>query len=196
MRQSALFSSTFSTDGTASSEEDNDPLTDDAASAVSIPVARLPSANNARSYNKPSRPKHHLASSLLSDDGVDSPTYDGDIESSTTAGPDVHFSPKSGSHYHGSSISHSSTNSSGETHGAIVANRLTRISGEPSPPAIVKDAFDPAALTPQDIQAFVQKAIQGESWRSYRINPPPSDRTVRVYADGLSYRQPDEPFLP
>lgn len=47
-----------------------------------------------------------------------------------------------------------------------------------------KEAFDPAALTPEDIRAFVQKAIEGESWRTYRINPPPVDRPIRIYADG------------
>jgi choline-phosphate cytidylyltransferase len=40
-------------------------------------------------------------------------------------------------------------------------------------------------LTPDDIRAFVRKAIEGESWRKYEINNPPTDRPVRIYADGV-----------
>lgn len=71
------------------SEEDNDPLTDDGASALSVPAISRP-VNSRSPLPRSSRLKHaaiphHL--SELSDDGVDSPTYDGDIESSTTAAP-------------------------------------------------------------------------------------------------------------
>jgi len=55
---------------------------------------------------------------------------------------------------------------------------------EPSVPTEAKEAFDPAALSADDIQAFVAKAIQGEVHRTYKINLPPKDRPVRVYADG------------
>lgn len=58
---------------------------------------------------------------------------------------------------------------------------------EPFVPTKVKEAFNPAALTVEDIQAFVAKAIQGEMHRTYRINPPPKDRPVRVYADGADH---------
>ncbi|KAJ7712503.1 hypothetical protein B0H16DRAFT_1900000 [Mycena metata] len=44
-------------------------------------------------------------------------------------------------------------------------------------------SFDP--FTPAEIRMFVQKAIDGESWRTYKINPPPTDRPIRVYADGV-----------
>ncbi|KAJ7015942.1 hypothetical protein C8F04DRAFT_1408411 [Mycena alexandri] len=45
-------------------------------------------------------------------------------------------------------------------------------------------SFDP--LRPGEIRMFVQKAIEGESWRTYKINPPPpTDRPIRVYADGV-----------
>ena len=47
-----------------------------------------------------------------------------------------------------------------------------------------KAAFNPAALTAEDIQAFVQKAINGEESRKYKINFPPTNRPVRIYADG------------
>jgi len=53
-------------------------------------------------------------------------------------------------------------------------------------PAVASDSeFNPASLAPEDIQAFVQNAISGDSWRNYTINPPPEGRPVRVYADGV-----------
>jgi len=205
------------------SEEDNDPLTDDGASAVSIPVAisRHPSGhNNVRSHSRPSavsRVKHQLASSLLSDsDGVDSPTYDGDVESSTTAGADGFSSPKPPHHHHHHTSSSTSTLSTpitpafpppshttpiNEQANFMLLTRATRPDTnhpvfislpvvanpppeEPSPPAVAVAAFNPAVLTPEDIQAFVQKALDGEPWRKYKINRPPAGRPVRVYADG------------
>ena len=60
----------------------------------------------------------------------------------------------------------------------------------PSVPAEVKDGFNPAAWTPQDIQAFVMKAIQGDPPRHYKINMPPTHRPVRIYADGAFIRNP------
>ena len=55
---------------------------------------------------------------------------------------------------------------------------------EPTIPPASKAAFNTAALTAEDIQAFVQKAINGEESRKYKINSPPTNRPVRVYADG------------
>jgi len=212
------------------SEEDNDPLTDDGASTVSVPVVR----NSNRSNNPTStshgtkssfRTKHQLASSLLSDDdGVDSPTYDGDIESSTTAGPDGHSSSKTLTaplHHHRNSSGSTLTSpvsavfpqtSQHSTHTQLqnsprVVNPISppifisqpinttatplRDVEEPAPAAATQAVFNPASLTPDDIRAFVRKAIEGESWRKYKINNPPTDRPVRVYADGSSYA----PFL-
>ncbi|KAF5376087.1 hypothetical protein D9615_007733 [Tricholomella constricta] len=206
------------------SEEDNDPLTDDGASAVSIPVSRHghnTSNLRASSHPKPysvSRVKHQLASSLLSDsDGVDSPTYDGDVESSATASADVLSSRVPHHHHHHTSSTStlntpitpnfpsSSTTPITENGNPMSAMRATTDSNHPvfiSPPVHVsvaplhvpeepavaaasEAAFNPAALTAEDIQAFVQKAIDGESWRKYKINPPATDRPVRVYADGV-----------
>ena len=78
---------------------------------------------------------------------------------------------------------------------------------EPAVPSITATSFNPASLTPEDIQAFVRKAIddgpegivdlgfdEGEAEkgeekprakRGYTINEPPSDRPIRVYADGV-----------
>jgi choline-phosphate cytidylyltransferase len=60
-----------------------------------------------------------------------------------------------------------------------------RVPEEPSPVAASEAAFNPAALTPDDIRKFVQEAIVDSTKRSYKINPPPTDRPVRVYADGV-----------
>ncbi|KAJ7712501.1 cholinephosphate cytidylyltransferase [Mycena metata] len=182
------------------SEEDNDPLSDDAVN----PPPRLGSRTL---HPKPStRPaaRHQLASSLLSDsDGVDSPTYDGDIESSATAGPEP--SARQTHHHHASSTSTfeaqvvSPTPVSTPTdipspripkkaasgHPVFLSPAPLLTTQEPAVAAVSEAAFNPAALTPADIQAFVQKAIDGEDWRKYKINPPPTDRPVRVYADGV-----------
>ncbi|KAF9528871.1 hypothetical protein CPB83DRAFT_853888 [Crepidotus variabilis] len=234
------------------SEEDNDPLTDDAQSAVSVPISNSnisrkegshPSRSSHLKHASPASrnaAKHHFANNdLLSDsDGVDSPTYDGDVESSTTAGADTVTSHKASHHYHHhhqnstSSISTLGTSSNipapasitiqspsaGSTPAAteVTTNpigspnmRLTnpesnqpvfisppahstaplivrdQIVQEPPVPAPAKEAFNPAALTQEDIQAFVAKAIQGEPGRTYKINQPPTDRPIRVYADGV-----------
>ena len=195
------------------SEEDNDPLTDDAHSAISVPIAisrHSNTSNNPRNpHLRPSsafRGKHHLAHNLVSDSdaGIDSPTYDGDIESSTTAGADTH---KISYHHHStSSISTINTTPnltpSFEPSNPISLMRSTNpashhpvfisppmstsaVADEPSVAAASITAFNPAALTAEDIQSFVTKAIAGESKRGYKINPPPVGRPVRIYADGM-----------
>ncbi|KAJ6463361.1 cholinephosphate cytidylyltransferase [Mycena sanguinolenta] len=189
------------------SEEDNDPEDAHAKSTTRL-AARHPKAPAQRSA------RHQLASSLLSDsDGVDSPTYDGDIESSATAGPDLSSVVRPTHHHHASSTStfdsrFASSTTPVTTPGDIPVPRSASVgttatagtarkdsiflsaaplltTQEPAPADISKAAFNPASLTPVDIQAFVQKAIDGEDWRTYKINPPPTDRPVRVYADGV-----------
>ncbi|KAF8182954.1 cholinephosphate cytidylyltransferase [Pholiota molesta] len=177
------------------SEEDNDPLTDDGASAASPPIAIT------RQGTAPIRPRHHLAQHLLSDsDGVDSPTYDGDIESSTTAGADTPQHPTHPRRPPPSSPKHTcpthptppraSKPLGSASHRPSAATPAMRAMNHGSllpvfispPPAVAqasRAAFNPAALTPEDIQTFVGKAIEGESWRKYQINPPPTDRPVR-----------------
>jgi len=179
------------------SEEDNDPLTDD-GSATSLHV---PSRSSQPLRQKPQHPKvkHHLAASLLSDsDGVDSPTYDGDIESST-AGENIdtqqtHLRTSTHAHHYSSSTSTLSDPRAddeppvqdNDTPGidAPMTNPLSVVE-EPPVPAVVEAVFNPAALTPEDIQTYVRKAIEGEASREYKINPPPTDRPVRIYADGV-----------
>lgn len=197
------------------SEEDNDPLTDDGSSAVSVPIAV---SRTRASYLKPSSvsrtKQHQLASNLLSDsDGVDSPTYDGDVESSTTANADTHSSHKAHHHHHHTSTStlsnsitqaftiasSASSTPNGESnlqtspvrsssHPVFISHPVNvPLHGqeEPAVAPVSQAAFNPAALTPEDIQAFVQKAINGEESRKYKINPPPTDRPIRIYADGV-----------
>jgi choline-phosphate cytidylyltransferase len=61
---------------------------------------------------------------------------------------------------------------------------------EPTPAENARASFDPAKLTPEDIRQFVQDAVNGAPGengvpREYRINKPPTDRPIRVYADGV-----------
>lgn len=202
------------------SEEDNDPLTDD-ASSVSVPIFRNNSRNTTTSHTTKfsSRAKHQLASSLLSDDGVDSPTYDGDVESSTTAGPEVSKSLLAPSHHHrnssGSTLTSPTSAMFPQTTAQSHSQTSPRLANTEHPPIFIsqpaatsfrttdilgptvpaKTDFNPASLSAEDIQAFVKKAIAGESWRKYKINDPPTNRPVRVYADGLLDTFPTPSFL-
>ena len=212
-----------------SSEEDNDPFTDDGSSALSImssvrqsvatqhrgPVglAARPSSPASRS-----RLKHTLSPSMLSDDGVDSPTYDGDIESSTTVGRDREPSPVQ---------SHSAVTSTLPSPAPVIQN-LPAVIAVIKPPSTASSsdaeieparvivynthgtaapehvavhsaahASDPAAFSPEDIQAFVRRAINGELHRKYKINEPAVGRPVRIYADGTcSFRLRRQPRRP
>ncbi|KAJ7452194.1 cholinephosphate cytidylyltransferase [Mycena galericulata] len=170
------------------SEEDNDPLSDDARSTTGVlpsgPPPRLTGASRSKPSATRTAARHQLASSLLSDsDGVDSPTYDGDIESSATAGPEPTLAARMTHHHHASSTStFDAQDAAGHP---VFLSAPLQMTQEPAVAAASKAAFNPAALTPADIQAFVQKAIDGETWRKYKINPPPTDRPVRVYADGV-----------
>ncbi|CDO70446.1 hypothetical protein BN946_scf184999.g87 [Trametes cinnabarina] len=62
-------------------------------------------------------------------------------------------------------------------------------SPDPAPSTIGAKEFNPANLSPADIQEFVRACIAGTdplgSTRQYRINPPPEGRPVRIYADGV-----------
>ncbi|KAI0920407.1 hypothetical protein AcW1_002160 [Taiwanofungus camphoratus] len=192
------------------SEEDNDPLTDDAASAVSVSLhaARLPASSSSRPRAQTARqgPARHALAVLVSDDdgGTDSPTYDGDIESSTTQGPDG--AQPSGSHSSAPSVASTLTSpvtlpathlpEPESDHAGLLpppsheAALLQKgLPAEPAPAGIAVEAFDPAKLTPADIREFVRRAIAGEgpdgAARPYKINPPPKDRPARIYADGV-----------
>jgi choline-phosphate cytidylyltransferase len=191
-----------------SSEEDNDP--EDGSSALSITSSlrqsattqhRGPGPLTARPTSPPprSRLKHTLSPSVLSDDGVDSPTYDGDIESSTTVGRDREHPSPIQSHSALTSTLPSpapiiqplpavvavivppSTASSSDAEiepARVIVHNVTS-----APPKAVP-ALNPATLSSEDIRAFVRRAIDGEIHRKYRINEPPVGRPVRVYADG------------
>ncbi|KAF8627592.1 hypothetical protein AX17_006165 [Amanita inopinata Kibby_2008] len=196
------------------SEEDNDPMTDDGASAVSVPVSRPNAANNSRGLlraaSSTSRARHQLAASLLSDsDGVDSPTYDGDIESSTTAGADGQ-SPKLHLHHRTSSTSTLNTpvtpaysllpdvTPSREIPEPLLQTRALDpesqhpvFISQPAQPSMElpltpsSGSPNPASFTEEDIRTFVRNAIEGEPSRPYKINLPPTGRPVRIYADGV-----------
>jgi choline-phosphate cytidylyltransferase len=183
------------------------------------------------STTKPStvtRSKHLLSNVLYTSDsdGVDSPTYDGDIESSTTAAfsereRDVGYAALGLGHHQASSTSTLNTplhldstvtspfsGPPGTTQSVstpileLPANP-TDLAPTPSHPTLPTEpvpasgsslrsesrlGFNPAALTPADIQQFIQEAIKREGElgkvRKYRINEPPEGRPVRIYADG------------
>ncbi|KAI9508024.1 hypothetical protein F5148DRAFT_1199876 [Russula earlei] len=199
------------------SEEDNDPFTDDGSSSLSItsslrqtvvPQHRGPGALPARPSSPASRSrlKHTLSPSMLSDDGVDSPTYDGDIESSTTIGRDRDPSPVQ-SHSAVTSTLPSpapvfqnlpaaaaiiqppstgwSSDAEIEPGRVMVHNTHTQATLVSAPVHDTNLAFSPSTPSPEDIQAFVRSAIGGELHRKYRINEPPVGRPVRIYADGV-----------
>ncbi|POY71583.1 putative Choline-phosphate cytidylyltransferase [Rhodotorula taiwanensis] len=42
-----------------------------------------------------------------------------------------------------------------------------------------------SSMTAEDIQAHIRRAIEGDPGRSYKIKAPPTDRPVRIYADGV-----------
>ncbi|KLO17738.1 hypothetical protein SCHPADRAFT_956682 [Schizopora paradoxa] len=217
------------------SEEDND-FTDD-GSIVSIPSIRnqhMPSSPLIQARSHPSsstnsvggggaitsggrlaassRSRHnHLADVVSSDDGVDSPTYDGDIESttSTASRPGTHhfLGASRGAANSSTSTLTSPTSSTfpsnvaaaAATHGTTTAPTVMtgqqkpvnaaavplRVPDEPEPAHAALAEFDPAKLTPEDIRAFVQKAITGDIARAYKINEPPVGRPIRIYADGV-----------
>jgi len=173
----------------ASDEDASDRTEGDPLATHSQPLRPIP---------RPKQPKgthhaSHLREVVDSDTGTDSPTYDGDIESSTnTLKQAVH---------HRSLLSISSTDADGSPTSTPVLTPLassatlhdhlnvpgattTTTTAPSSPKPTAHLPFDPAVLTPADIQSFVQKAIDGEAHRKYKINKPPTGRPIRVYADG------------
>ena len=195
-----------------SSEEDNDPFTDDGSPALPAHSSLRQTAASqhrgqatltARPGSPPlrSRLKHTLSPYVVSDDGVDSPTYDGDIESSTTVGRDRdHPSPVQPHSAVTSTlpsptplIQHlpavvtiippPSTASSSDAE-MVPARAHGSAAPERAPAHDASPAFTPSTLAPEDIQAFVHRAISGEIHRKFKINDPPTGRPVRIYADG------------
>ena len=142
---------------------------------------------------------------MLSDDSVDSPTYDGDIESSTTVGRDREPSPIQSHSAMTSTLPSpapviqnlpaaiellqspsTASSSDAEIEPARVIVYSSPSTGAPVPSTIhdTARAFNPSTLLPDDIQSFVRRAINGGLQCRYRINEPPVGRPVRVYADG------------
>ena len=147
---------------------------------------------------------------MLSDDGVDSPTYDGDIESSTTVGRDREPSPAQSHSAMTSTLpspapviqnlpaaiailqspsTASSSDAEIEPARVIVYNPPSMGAPVPAPIHDVAQAFNPSTLSPEDIRAFMRRAINGGLQCKYRINDPPVGRPVRVYADGTCLHQ-------
>lgn len=200
------------------SEEDNDPMTDDSASVISAstsrnqhpPTSPLSQSRNVvtapRSSSSRMRHNPHL-SGVISDDGIDSPTYDGDVETSASLRTVNHALHIGTSRLSGSSTSTltSPTSSylvvpsSDSASGGIRAEIDQGVQAEPmsvdaltepAPVPVAAQEFNPAKLTIDEIQEFVRRAIEGGPTeagvpRPYRINSAPVGRPVRIYADGV-----------
>lgn len=192
------------------SEEDND-ATDD-GSAVSVPRSHAHAIQKSAQARRAAAGRTALAAAVAASDtdtGVDSPTYDGDVESSvtitsqvaqlggherdeegTTTSPGSALSSLPSSAFHGdhSIVGHGSDSQATPPRIPIplppTAIEITMV--EPTPTEEVANTLDPASLTPIDIRTFVSDAIA----QSRRLNgvanipDPPTDRPVRVYADG------------
>ncbi|TFK24879.1 hypothetical protein FA15DRAFT_669079 [Coprinopsis marcescibilis] len=226
------------------SEEDNDyPLTDDSVSGQQrsgrnnfVPASGSTSKHQQQQqsqHHQPTTPRSRAYIPLSDSDqyrsGIDSPTYDGDVESSaTTTGlglrvfgaTPIHDSNSINTldnHTHHTRMGVTSSSSQRKVSPPSSASPLTSNGNSPRilPYALTEPAvadisastFNPASLTPEDIQAFVRKAIDdgpdGEvdlgfdekdltkeigkprEKRGYQINEPPADRPIRVYADGV-----------
>jgi choline-phosphate cytidylyltransferase len=172
------------------SEEDNDPLTDDNTSGTSIlPVSRIPPTGRPVHQNTAtptSRFRQAVTADNTTDSGVESPMYDGDVESSATAGPDSrhHISKPSIDSALTSPVA-SAFPIQSATMPQVPSGSIPLSPGkiEPPPGPIAEAPFDPASLTPENIQTFVTNAILDPN-HAYKINPPPVGRPIRVYADG------------
>ncbi|KAF9516722.1 hypothetical protein BS47DRAFT_1371669 [Hydnum rufescens UP504] len=220
------------------SEEDN---TDDGSSIGVTPWARNqptggPTSliqgrlnSNAIASSKSKTGTSRLAHVADADSGVDSPTYDGDVETTSTtkyAAPHpyptspvgrvgatgggipmssillapsapiatIPNSPSSSSFADppSSSVSTESFDLSIEPP-PLNPPPLRHVSGQPSHAtsesgtnlAATESKFHTSGLSPEDIRRFIQRAIEGLDPRPYSINPPPSGRPVRIYADGV-----------
>lgn len=212
--------------------EDNDPLTDDGGSTMSIPTSRA-HANNAppsslaavsgsniptgsasraqlfqmkktqpHAYQSHAQPHTHHASRITAilssdvDDGVDSPTYDGDIESSSTAvARGTEDAPSTSGTPLASPIL-ATTNEMRLMSDLTLSENLAGRANRPAEPSAADVAlgnitdqaqapFNPATSSEDEIQSWVKNIIlESNTIKSVPINPPPLGRPVRVYADG------------
>ncbi|EJU00581.1 hypothetical protein DACRYDRAFT_23020 [Dacryopinax primogenitus] len=207
------------------SEEDNDETMSDNASAVStpaplsrpttLPPAPLaPTITRIASRGRHTHPRATLALALEeSDSGVDSPTYDGDIESTTpgvTTPSGLGSGRGMGSKESGGSspmstpparpvplplvsvaedamdvdTDHGSYEGPGAARKHTAPVPVRRTSGKKDEKEKEEKA-GVAGLTQEDIERFVMDAIEGNSARTYKVNPPPEGRPIRIYADGV-----------
>ncbi|EJD41101.1 hypothetical protein AURDEDRAFT_115620 [Auricularia subglabra TFB-10046 SS5] len=162
------------------SEEDND-ATDDGASAFSIPRPAPAAGLRGRA------PIAARRSAVLSesDTGVDSPTYDGDVESASTVTANTSATASTASPGSvASSLPHPDVEKTPPRSIHSLPQPELSIT-EPTPTAEVAATLDPASLTPDEIQKFVRDAIDASKSMPVHIREPPTDRPVRVYADGV-----------
>ena len=188
------------------SEEDNDPTTDDGTSSITSPPVSHQKSRAVGGHSNKVQNKKHQQVVDDEDPGVDSPTYDGDVESYSTPGPqytgqresttslrDAHSSSESTVSTLTSPLSRPTALPPDSSHRPPTSSPLTRSETTPEPPKPSEKGFDPAKVTPEEIQKWVRDVIAGHSEgapasRNYTINPPPANRPVVIYADGTFER--------
>lgn len=160
-------------------------------------------------YQSHVHPHTHHASRITAilssdiDDGVDSPTYDGDVESSSTAVAKERDLPSSSGTPLASPVLGTSnemtlmsnlTLSTSQHEYQDEVSAANHRTAEPTPTTtspgdIINNseitAFNTVTLTEEEIQSWVGNIIrESNPGRSFTISPPPVGRPVRIYADG------------
>ncbi|SCV73129.1 BQ2448_7054 [Microbotryum intermedium] len=171
--------------------------TRESSEAPGIPGARVTRRTNGTNTASPQLAN---TSKIMAEDAIDSEGsagHDGDISSATAANP----VRSSGQHFFRAPIvsqlqqhaSHASTSTDSAPpsppNGSprpVQPSRHPGHSGSNEPPtwAAAPQGFL-SSMSAQDIQQHIQAAIDGQDGRAYSINPPPQDRPVRIYADGV-----------
>ncbi|SGY54438.1 BQ5605_C006g03879 [Microbotryum silenes-dioicae] len=166
--------------------------------APGVPGARVTRRTNG---THTASPQLNNTSKTMVEDPIDSEGsagHDGDISSAPTANP-VRSSGQH--HFYRAPIvsklqqhtSHASTSTDSAPpsppNGSprpVQPSRHPGHSGSNEPPtwAAAPQGFL-SNMSAQDIQQHIQAAIDGQDGRAYSINPPPQDRPVRIYADGV-----------
>lgn len=222
------------------SEEDNDEQTDDAASVIyssniampdsgrhAIPPSPL-KGSGARRLPGTIGVQARLAEASDADfSGVDSPTYDGDVDSTHLSNSLAQANSQAQQHGRpnplrtaAGGLSNASTDTSAPRESAVqrdltppkygqetsprdaISHPLPHSAISPSILAVrtlkpkssdlgpPKMTTPPAHLPVEDIRAFVRRAVEGKGEvdgviRTWKTSEPPSDRPVRIYADGV-----------
>ncbi|KAG8934306.1 hypothetical protein FRC01_003819 [Tulasnella sp. 417] len=128
----------------------------------------------------------NIAESLRRD-RADSPTYDGDVESSTAGYKDPPPSWNDHRKLHSPTGEAKAQEGNASSPSIAAADSLPFDTCEPKSTPVLSTLQIPTALSTDDIRAYVQAAIDQDpsSSRTYKPKSPPKGRPIRVYADGV-----------